>query len=267
MTDSGNRVRHRYGPDGVRLVTASFRTHRFQPHAHPEYAVAAVVRGVEAVRYRGATHHAPAGSLLLLDAAELHTGGPADAAGWDYRVCYLAPELLAELGGERPMFPDPVPHDPELAALLATVHRRAPGTATAEQLYTVVSAILARHARRWSPPVAPPAVVDDVIRHLHADLRRTPSLDELAAVTGLERFRLLRAFRRETGVTPHGYLLQLRLQRAQQVLSAGQPVARAAVESGFYDQAHLHRHFRRTFGATPGTFARKHVQDRRRRAP
>ncbi len=251
----------------MRLVTASFRTHRFQPHAHPEYAVAAVMRGVEAVRYRGATHYAPASSLLLLDAAELHTGGPADTAGWDYRVCYLAPELLAEIAGERPMFPDPTPHDPKLAALLAAVHRQPPGPATEERLYTVVSAILARHARRWSPPDAPPAVVGEVIRHLHADLRRAPSLGELAAVTGLERFRLLRAFRRETGVTPRGYLLQLRLQRAQQVLSAGQPVAKAAVESGFYDQAHLHRHFRRTFGATPGAFARNHVQDRQHRAP
>ncbi|HVV07703.1 MAG TPA: AraC family ligand binding domain-containing protein [Amycolatopsis sp.] len=53
-------VEHRYGADELRLVTASFRTHHFVPHAHSDYAIAAVERGVEAVRYRGATEYAPA---------------------------------------------------------------------------------------------------------------------------------------------------------------------------------------------------------------
>ncbi|MCK2213243.1 hypothetical protein MF672_005455 [Actinomadura sp. ATCC 31491] len=39
-----NTVEHRYGRDGMRLVTASFRTHHFVPHAHSEYAVAAIER-------------------------------------------------------------------------------------------------------------------------------------------------------------------------------------------------------------------------------
>lgn len=267
VTSSENRVWHRYGQDGVRLVTASFRSHRFVPHAHPEYAVAAVLRGVEAVRYRAAVRYVPAGSLLLLDAEELHTGGPADPAGWDYRVCYVPTALVASICGERPTFPDAVVHDPDLVARLAAAHRHCVTPAAAEQLYNVLSIVLARYAGRWRPPEAPSAVVGEVVRYLSADLLHAPTLDELAEVTGLQRFRLLRAFRRETGVTLHGYLLQLRLQRAQQVLAAGHPAARAAAESGFYDQAHLHRHFRRAFGATPGSFSRNHVQDPDRGVP
>ncbi|MEN3538176.1 AraC family transcriptional regulator [Microbispora sp. ZYX-F-249] len=256
-------VEHRYGRDDMRLVTASFRAHRFVPHAHSEYAVAAIERGVEAVRYRGATEHAGAGSLLLLDADTIHAGRPGIAEGWDYRVFYLPPALLAELAGHRPTFPVPTPHDPRLAARLIRLHRRGDQDCLAarEEFEALCTEILVRYTRRGIAPT-PPAPVAKVQRHLAADLLRTPPLDELANVAGLPRFQLLRAFRRETGVTPHGYLLQLRLRRAQQLLTAGHTVARAAAESGFYDQSHLHRHFRRTFAATPGRFARNDVQDR-----
>jgi AraC-like DNA-binding protein len=246
------------------LVTASFRTHHFVPHAHGEYAIAVINRGVEAVRYRGADERAGVGDLLLLDAEAIHAGRPAAPQGWDYRVFYVPPGLLTEIAGRRPTFPVAPPRDPELAARLLRVHRMLgePGTASlpaCEQLYQVLARLLARHASRG--PAQPskaawPTAVRRIQEHLAADIRRPPSLAELAETVGMSRFKLLRVFRSVTGVTPHGYLPALRLRHAQQLLTAGHSVARAAADSGFYDQAHLHRHFRRTFAAPPGRFAR-----------
>ncbi len=263
---AADRVGHRYAPGAgdVRLVTASFRTHRFVPHAHSEYAIAVIGRGAEAVRYRGADEYAGAGSLLLLDAEVIHAGRPAAPQGWDYRVFYVPPGLLAEIAGGRPAFPAATPRDPELAARLVRVHRLLGEPATSpllacEQLHRVLALVLARHAacgpNRPSGAIGPAALVS-VRDYLAADIRRTPSLADLAGLAGMPRFALLRAFRAATGVTPHGYLLALRLRHAQQLLTAGHSVARAAADSGFYDQAHLHRHFRRTFAAAPGQFAR-----------
>lgn len=261
-----DRVRHGYAPGAsdVRLVTASFRTHHFLPHAHSEYAVAVISRGVEAVRWRGADERAGTGDLLLLDAEVLHAGRPAAPQGWDYRVFYVPPALLTEIGGRRPVFPAPAPRDPELAARLVRAHRLLSDPATAsllaeETLHDALARVLARHATRGPdrlPQASWPAVVRTIQRYLAADIRRTPSLAELAEVAAMPRFTLLRAFRAAAGVTPHGYLLALRLRHAQQLLTAGHSVARAAADSGFYDQAHLHRHFRRTFAAPPGQFAR-----------
>jgi hypothetical protein len=78
-----DRVWHGYAPgaDDVRLVTASFLAHRFVPHAHSEYAIAVISRGVETVRYRGADERAGAGDLLLLDAEVIHAGRPAVPRG------------------------------------------------------------------------------------------------------------------------------------------------------------------------------------------
>lgn len=275
--DAGNdrvaRVSHRYAPgdDDIRLLTGSFRSYHCVPHAHAEYAVAAIERGVEAVRYRGATDYAPVGGLLLLDAETLHAGRPAVAEGWDYRVFYVPPAYLAEIAGGRPRFPDPTPHDPELARRLLALHRLLHDTNTLdaqERCHDVFAELLARYATHGGEQpeeTGAAAMVARVREYLTADLLHTPSLDELAGVAGLPRFRFLRSFRNQTGLTPHTYLIQLRLRRAQALLTAGHTVAQAAADSGFYDQSHLHRHFARTFGAPPGRFARgrNRVQDRR----
>jgi AraC-like DNA-binding protein len=76
----------------------------------------------------------------------------------------------------------------------------------------------------------------------------------LAALSGVSRFQLLRAFGREVGTTPYAYLLQRRVRLARQLLKAGQQPAEAAAASGFADQSHLTRAFVRQFGITPARY-------------
>jgi hypothetical protein len=65
-----------------------------------------------------------------------------------------------------------------------------------------------------------------------------------------------RAFVRAYGITPHRYLVGRRVDRARHLLTTGCPPADAAIASGFYDQAHLTRHFTRVLGVTPAAYAR-----------
>ena len=64
-------------------------------------------------------------------------------------------------------------------------------------------------------------------------------------------------FRQLTGYTPHQYLLLVRLNHARRLIGQRNPpmkLAEIAVSTGFCDQAHLNRHFRRFFGTTPAAF-------------
>nr|WP_283094320.1 helix-turn-helix transcriptional regulator [Pantoea sp. JGM49] len=79
-------------------------------------------------------------------------------------------------------------------------------------------------------------------------------MSELATLCGLSRFQLLRSFAREVGMTPHAYLMQLRVRNARQWLAKGNSVADAAVMSGFADQSHLTRAFSRQMGITPARY-------------
>lgn len=69
-------------------------------------------------------------------------------------------------------------------------------------------------------------------------------------------FHLARSFTAHTGVAPHAYQLHLRVGRARALLAEGAAPAEVATRTGFCDQSHLGRHFRRLVGVTPGAYAR-----------
>ncbi|MGH9335698.1 MAG: helix-turn-helix domain-containing protein, partial [Vicinamibacteria bacterium] len=97
---------------------------------------------------------------------------------------------------------------------------------------------------------------------LEAHFAESVSLALLSGVAGLSSFHLNRAFRLAYGLPPHAFQTQLRVARARKLLREGLPPAAAAAETGFTDQSHLHRHFKRVVGVTPAVF-RKNVQDDR----
>ncbi len=74
----------------------------------------------------------------------------------------------------------------------------------------------------------------------------------------------LRVFCKQVGLPPHAYLVQTRVARAKVLLSMRLPIAQVAADTGFTDQSHLNRHFKRIVGVTPRQYALgccKNVQD------
>ena len=82
-------------------------------------------------------------------------------------------------------------------------------------------------------------------------------LEELASLANLSPYHLARVFRDEIGMPPHAYQTQARLGRTRVLLLRGWPPARVAQETGFADQSHLTRRFKRLVGVTPGRYARR----------
>lgn len=96
--------------------------------------------------------------------------------------------------------------------------------------------------------------IRQVIDYLQAHLAEDISLDQLAQSINLSPSHLRRLFKQATGLPLHQYLLQLRINRAKDLLLTGSfSVGEVAVAVGFADQSHLHRHFKRVFGVTPKT--------------
>ena len=69
--------------------------------------------------------------------------------------------------------------------------------------------------------------------------------------------RLIRLFRERTGLPPHALQVAHRVRNARRLLEAGEPIADIAAATGFADQSHLHRHFQRSLGLTPGEYRRR----------
>jgi AraC-like DNA-binding protein len=94
--------------------------------------------------------------------------------------------------------------------------------------------------------------VIEAIRLVEHDAGRPLELKEMAATAGMSKYHFLRVFRRLTGVTPHQYLISVRLRRAALALaSSRRPVIAVALDAGFGDLSTFNKTFRAAFGLTP----------------
>jgi AraC-like DNA-binding protein len=164
--------------------------------------------------------------------------------GWSYgSMRFLAPELLPDLralAGELVREQAPLRRDEALARLFDSLFQH--GALRAEELDAGAGSATSGLTRARE--------------FLHAMIVENPSLESLARVGGMNKFALLRQFKRAFGTTPHHYLISLRVERARARLAAGEPPAVVAAALGFSDQAHFSRHFKRLVGVAPGQFAR-----------
>ena len=268
---TGQAVWRRACPAGQALDLLHARVAEpYAPHVHEEYAVGACTAGREVIRYRGELHYAGPGSVVVLEPGEAHTGGPADPPDFTYRVMYPAAGLLSDGLGRTPRFREPVIADPGLAAELRRLHA-ALGAGLAEtqpleaesRLSWLFGELVRRHASPSRDVEVPGAgrVARLVMAQLADRLVCPPALAEIAAGTGLSRYQLIRSFRTEVGMPPYAWLAQHRVSAARALLERGCRPAEVAALTGFADQAHLTRWFRRVVGVTPGVY-RNSVQDR-----
>jgi AraC family transcriptional regulator len=97
-----------------------------------------------------------------------------------------------------------------------------------------------------------PQKLRKILAHIHANIRGSVGVEDLAKQAGISRAHFAEVFKNSTGSTPYDYLIQCRLVRAQELLSGGDlRISEVAEASGFYDQSHLSRHFRKILGLSP----------------
>ena len=93
-----------------------------------------------------------------------------------------------------------------------------------------------------------------VTDYIDANLRDRLSRAHLAQVCRLTEHHFSRMFKASTGIPPMKYVWRCRIHRARQLMETGEwKVVAAAAETGFFDQSHLDRQFRKEFGCTPGS--------------
>lgn len=103
----------------------------------------------------------------------------------------------------------------------------------------------------------PPRAVRRSIEYIHANLAGEIRLKDIAGAVGMSKFHLSRTFRASTGVTLHRYLTRARVESVKTLLlDSDQSLAAIADATGFSDQSHMSKAFKRFIGTTPGLFRR-----------
>ena len=235
----------------------------FPRHAHDAFGIGVLHTGAHR-SWSGIGHvEAFAGDVITANPGEMHDGDPVRGGARSWRMLYLEPGIVAQALSTdlsrdteiaRPVLNDPLLVD-RFGRLFACLTEPFPDALAAEEsLLRMLAILFTRHGSRPLPVTGRPPPVTLALQRLTGGPEKPTTLTELAALSGVSRFQLLRGFARAVGATPHAYLLQQRVRLARRLLAAGRHPAEAAAEAGFADQSHLTRAFRRQFGVTPARY-------------
>jgi AraC-like DNA-binding protein len=265
--------------DNLELLHASSITYEYPRHMHEEYSVGIILRGVEVHTSRGISHHAPPGNLLIINADEPHSSKSVRA---EYRVIKIRPKVLNQILAEgfthnleSPHFPRPVVHDKLVFRSLLNLHLKLEQNVSSleheSEFVSTIGLLLRRQLPARQDKSAPmlqpigrePRYVKLVRDYLKTHYAENVSLAQLTAITNLSPFYLLRVFGNQVGCPPHEYQTQVRIAHARKLIRKGNPISAVALDTGFFDQSHFSRNFKRIVGVPPGQYysQNKIVQD------
>jgi len=245
----------------------------FEPHSHTAFTVASILSG----RLVGSIGDSPitavAGDAVLINVGQTHAGQGEELEFVSVSVAPVVVEdLISEIGsihgGAEIRFRNSVVSDDALSATTGTIvcelnQAMLGRDAMLESLVRQMAVHLIRShlavRRTASIEISRAGPVDRRLRRaiefMHDNYSRELDLEEIAAAAYLSEFHFARMFKQITGVTPHYYLANLRLERARKLLlETTLPISEIAAMVGYQSQSHFTRVFRSVAGVTPRAF-------------
>ena len=257
----------RCGMTGVTAVESATR-HIFPRHTHEQFGIGVIHRGAQKSYSGRGMVEAGAGDTITVNPGEVHDGAPIGDAGRSWRMLYFDPPVIAEATSDisegktrtyefcRPVIKDAAVAD-RFQKLFSVVTRgsRRNTALQREELFLMLLPDVTREQNDFDDEQLIPKGIF-IAKNLIDDSPEAPiALSDLAQVSGLSRFQVLRGFVRATGLTPHAYLVQRRINIARRLIAHGTALAEAAAASGFADQSHMTRIFVRNYGISPRAYA------------
>ena len=267
--DTGNRATYWQSKRiaGMSLLRADFAAQQFSPHTHDAFVIAVTEAGGAEISSRGITEKVGRATLFVSNPEESQSARMDEGERWRYRAFYLTRPAIDAVGRglgikAAPYFTHNMLRDADLIEKFCRLHQafetNDDGLCADAFAVDAFSHLFHRHGSGGGQPEPAPAcraIAGRIIDLMHARYSENLGLDELAGVAGLTRFQLIGLFKRSVGLTPHAYLIHIRLNAACRLLKRGVTLAESALAAGFCDQSALTRHFKRCYGITPRQFA------------
>lgn len=245
-----------YSRPAVEFCSFGNLTRPFRSHFHDHYLIGCLLSGGR-LFYCGGTETLIAPfELVVINPGQAHGCAPVGGEAADWLCVHISrASMAAALNRDiLPRFTKNILDHPQLTQdFLSFVSclRHCPEDANArlpQLLGQLADAAQADYAA--SHPRAFATLCD----HMDAQCAQKISLGQMSRLLRMDKFTLVRKFAQTTGLTPHRYLDNVRLNKGLSLLRQGYSICRSAQECGFCDQSHFNRHFKANIGFSPGIY-------------
>lgn len=264
------QIDYTVGGASLDLAYAHHRVREFPLHMHDCYSIAVILGGKHVYRQGHEKTLTGRGSVIMTNPGVPHANIAKDREGWQCLSFYFDEKVFTDVFGDSISedrsfeFIQSVTEDVYLSQKLMTLGMAAFAKRGRLEQDMQVSRLLAHLLRRYASHVPRNSTttnsrcyIDQCKAYMHDNIAEDISLADLSHVAGLNADYLCRAFKRQVGMTPHEYLMNIRINQARVNLKKGMRPAEVAQLTGFSDQSHLTRLFRRYTQSTPGQYQRE----------
>lgn len=259
----------------ARLPFAEWRhstnsTRTYKPHMHRCFSIGAVDRGKIHYRLEEQSYRLLPGQLALINPETLHACNQDDTSPRSYSMLYLQTDWCLQVQqslwqvehfvpAQLSLLEDSILYE-RYVTTRACLMAEEPLLEKEQQLTDLVAAIFLKTCNPGRQSQPTPLRIAHLKALLAAELREDLTLEQLAGNLGTQASSLIRQFKEATGITPHAYRMNCRINQARQLLQQGRDISETALECGFFDQSHFHRHFKAMTTVTPREYQVNFVQ-------
>jgi len=243
----------------------------FKAHMHTTFSVGGIDQGRVEYDVAGRSAILSPGSLALINPGTLHSCNTLHHEERSYYMLYLDIDWCCQVQRSLWQIDSFLPvkkiqlDDAPLYHRYCKVMQNLMGTlvhrSEKEQLlFDLAVEIFSRGCEQQIESEITGGHIDWLKKCLGQNLRQDLTLVSLAEKLEVNPYTLLRRFKAVTGITPHAYRMNCRIEQARRFLSQGMDIADTALECGFFDQSHLHRHFKAATTVTPREYRVNFIQ-------
>lgn len=242
----------------------------YKPHIHKTFSVGAIDQGEAIFQVEGELAKLTPGSLALINPETLHSCNPPELCKRSYYTLYLDVEWCLKLQQSlwqidkfspvrSIILEDDSIYQQYISAMKSLMDNW--NQSEKEQILVgLTKSIFLRTCEPVSAKNKSSLDIDQLKQQLCSDLDTDISIKQLSSKLHANPFTLLRKFKTATGITPHAYRLNCRIELAKKLIQEGLDLSQVAIECGFFDQSHFHRHFKAITTVTPKEYQVNFIQ-------
>jgi AraC-like DNA-binding protein len=240
--------------DGMEALDATNYNTPFPYHYHPTFNVSLVYAGSFKCKLNDKFVIAPPGSILITNPGEIHANPCDKGEHTSFFTFYLSPDFINYCSGENAVyFNNKVINDAVLFAGLNNIRLSLINSnSIADSETELVKVLNQLTARYGANPYHEQSNIDNLFADMIAEESFSKfSLEDAAKRFGIDKYKFLRLFKFQTGLTPNNYFILKRIEKSKTMLTEGRELLGIAIDLGFYDTAHYCHYFKKFTGISP----------------
>jgi AraC-like DNA-binding protein len=243
--------------NNLNFIKHSFEKQEFKKHFHDNYSIGLILDGVYKLQLNNNNIIAMIGEIKIINPYDLHI---ADGnLAWQYLNFMPNEEIIKSIAQDMcdnnincEIKFDNYIKDTNATQYFINLFKSLDSNLEYEENFIIlISYLLKNYAFRNLSIKQIPKYIQKSIEYIHMYYLDNISLDILSTLSNLSKYHFIKVFKLKTGLTPHQYILTLRIEYGLKLIKKRIPLSIVALTCGFSDQSHFIRTFRKHYGLTP----------------